>query len=135
MRRRFQSNKTMKTMIAKRIKTERQAIRTLILLIVGYLVSWLPYAVAALLLYFGFIKTQRMSPYVTLLSALIAKLSFIWIPTFYIITNKNLRVNEMTNVKNIFTSILTCQCGRNSGPRRCENEPKRDQNCQVCCQL
>ncbi len=73
---------------------ETIAIRNLIMLMSGYIFSWLPYAVVSLNIYFDVIKSGETSAYLTLVASLFAKLSFIWIPTFYLLTNKNLRIKQ-----------------------------------------
>ncbi len=107
MRNRLSAQHQARSLITKRIRTERSAIRSLIFLTIGYVVSWLPYALLALATFFGLINNSQVSPYLSLFFGLFAKLSFIWIPTFYIITNKNLRLKETPFDNRLFGSILT----------------------------
>ena len=76
-------------LINKRFLMERRALINLILLVIGYIVSWLPYAVLSFLIYFNIII--EINPVLSLIISSIGKLSFIWTSSFYIFSNKNLR--------------------------------------------
>ncbi len=85
-----------KPLVSEQIRTERLEITNLIALICGYLCFWLPFALVSLVIYFG-VARENMSPLVMLYSGLIAKLSFIWIATFYLFTSKKSQTSENLN--------------------------------------
>ncbi len=94
---RFSVHKFMKSIIDRNVKIERIAIRNLLLLIFGYLASWIPYSLISLTIYLSLFKiNSETAQHLSLYFGLLAKLSFIWISTFYLFSNKNLRIGGLS---------------------------------------
>ncbi|GFN78316.1 melanopsin [Plakobranchus ocellatus] len=83
-------NETGVTSSRKHALIENKLLQTIIIMIVVFLVSWIPYVVIGFAEAFG--GGMRLSPLVATIPALIAKASCVWNPIIYVAMNANFRM-------------------------------------------
>jgi hypothetical protein len=75
----------------RKVIQERQIVMLTLMLIIGFLLTWTPYAIVCL--YVAFINHDGVPPLVASVPAFFAKLSLIWPSFFNIIANREIRMN------------------------------------------
>ena len=73
------------------LKREVKLIKMVALIVIMFIIAWLPYAIVALLAQFGSNIERYINPFTTSLPALFAKTSSIYNPLIYTISNKEFR--------------------------------------------
>ena len=69
----------------------------IMILISGFIITWTPYALVSM--YSAFIRPNSVNGLYSILPALFAKSSMIWLPAFYLFTN--VQIKSKTVFKNI----------------------------------
>lgn len=82
-------NSSSNSMNSTVFKVEKKLTIILFIYILGFLLTWLPYAIVSL--YSACIKSEQFRPLVTMLAILFTKTSIVWSTLFYLITNKKLK--------------------------------------------
>jgi hypothetical protein len=72
-------------------KREVKLIKMVALIVIMFIIAWLPYAIVALVAQFGSNIERYINPFTTTLPALFAKTSSIYNPLIYTISNKEFR--------------------------------------------
>jgi hypothetical protein len=75
-------------MIRKRMLRDRKVAVTVIMLIVAFLVSWMPYAFVSMSVA---IFNANVSPMMTTTAAMFTKSSLLWTPVFFLFSNSQFR--------------------------------------------
>lgn len=81
--------KTKNTMETRRIIIERNSTVIMILIVIGFTISWTPYAITSM--YTAFINPSGVSPIVATLPSLFAKSSMLWPSVLYIFSSSNIK--------------------------------------------
>lgn len=77
------------TIESRRIIIERNSTVIMILIVIGFIISWTPYAVISM--YTAFINPSGVSPLVATLPSLFAKSSMLWPSVLYIFSSSNIK--------------------------------------------
>ncbi|RNA30626.1 melanopsin [Brachionus plicatilis] len=77
------------TIESRRIIIERNSTVVMILIIIGFIISWTPYAITSM--YTAFINPSGVSPLVATLPSLFAKSSMLWPSVLYIFSSPNIK--------------------------------------------
>ncbi|XP_033726492.1 rhodopsin, GQ-coupled-like [Pecten maximus] len=74
---------------ANMLKREVKAIKTMLILVCAFIVSWLPYVILSMYAMFG--EIGSVNPWLSMIPTLFAKASVIWNPIIYLFINKSFR--------------------------------------------
>ncbi|CAF1004111.1 unnamed protein product [Brachionus calyciflorus] len=87
----FLKNSGEKFFSKKRVIKERKLTISILLVIIGFMISWTPYAVVSLIAVF-FSEYIEISPMMSLMPAIFAKTSLFWPSALYIFSNRQIQV-------------------------------------------
>jgi hypothetical protein len=82
--------------IKKRMVRDRKVAVTVIMLIVAFLVSWMPYATVSMSIA---IFQVKVSPMMATLPAMFTKSSLLWTPLFFLFSNSQFRKRLQSYLK------------------------------------
>jgi hypothetical protein len=74
------------------LKRENKAMRAIVLNVILFIISWLPYAIMVLAAQFGSNINYFLNPYTTSLPAVFAKISSIYNPVLYTLSNRECQI-------------------------------------------
>ena len=81
------------------IKREAKVSKRIFFIIITFCIAWLPYCILVLFAQFGYNSQKYVTPLSTSLPSMFAKLSAIYNPLFYVITNKDCKKYLRNSIK------------------------------------